>query len=142
MAVNHEMMTQKMSLPIVGLLQSLGFSIQMSLGLPDFGSLTNSSRRGGASAGEVLVILGAVLLAGFGSVLVLVFMSQLSSTSLFSGLPGGSSGSNATSVNKNIANGIVTASSFETIILIAGFGALALSIFLLIFVALRHFRTS
>ena len=112
----------------------------MSLGVP-VPNLTNA--RGGASAagggiGGTLLIVAAIIVAVFGGTLALVFGAQLSSTSLFSSLPA----SNQTAVNGNLGKAVVAGSQFMPLVYLGGFGALALAIFLLIFVVLRHIRSA
>jgi hypothetical protein len=113
----------------------------MSLGIP-VPNLTNARGGGamgggGAGIGSTLLIVAAIIIAVFGGTLALVFGAQLSSTSLFSGLPA----SNQTAVNGNLGKAVVAGSQFMPLVYLGGFGALALAIFLLIFVILRHVRT-
>jgi len=109
----------------------------MSLGVPP--SLTNArggGSGGGAGIGNTLLIVAAIIIAVFGGTLALVFGAQLSSTSLFSSLPA----SNQTAVNGNLGKAVVAGSQFMPLVYLGGFGALALAIFLLIFVVIRHIR--
>jgi hypothetical protein len=123
---------------------SVGLSdFAMSLGIP-VPNLTNVRRGGGgggmgggAGIGSTLLIVAAIIIAVFGGTLALVFGAQLSSTSLFSGLPA----SNQTAVNGNLGKAVVAGSQFMPLVYLGGFGALALAIFLLIFVILRHVRS-
>jgi hypothetical protein len=112
----------------------------MSLGVP-VPNLTNARGGGGAGAGagigNTLLIVAAIIIAVFGGTLALVFGAQLSSTSLFSSLPA----SNQTAVNGNLGKAVVAGSQFMPLVYLGGFGALALAIFLLIFVVIRHLRS-
>ncbi len=125
-----------------GLSVDLG-DFAMSLGIP-LPNLTNAKRHGGggsggagAGIGSTLLIVAAIIIAVFGGTLALVFGAQLSSTSLFSGLPA----SNQTAVNGNLGKAVVAGSQFMPLVYLGGFGALALAIFLLIFTILRHVRS-
>jgi hypothetical protein len=115
---------------------SMDFSeFAMSLGVP-IPNLTNARGDGGAGIGNTLLIVAAIIIAVFGGTLALVFGAQLSSTSLFSSLPA----SNQTAVNGNLGKAVVAGSQFMPLVYLGGFGALALAIFLLIFVVIRHIR--
>jgi len=112
----------------------------MSIGVP-VPNLINAGRHrgdGGAGIGSTLLIVAAIIIAVFGGTLALVFGAQLSSTSLFSGLPV----SNQTAVNGNLGKAVVAGSQFMPLVYLGGFGALALAIFLLIFTVIRHIRSS
>jgi hypothetical protein len=112
----------------------------MSLGVAP--NLTNARGRDGMGAGggigSTLLIVAAIIVAVFGGTLALVFGAQLSNTSLFSGLPA----SNQTAVNGNLGKAVVAGSQFMPLVYLGGFGALALAIFLLIFIVLRHIRSA
>jgi hypothetical protein len=114
------------------------FYFAMSLGIP-VPNLTNArgGSGGGMGIGSTILIVAAIIVAVFGGTLALVFGAQLSSTSLFSSLPA----SNQTAVNGNLGKAVVAGSQFMPLIYLGGFGALALAIFLLIFVVLRHVRS-
>ena len=108
----------------------------MGLGIP-VPNLSNARGEGGGMGiGSTILIVAAIIIAVFGGTLALVFGAQLSSTSLFSSLPA----SNQTAVNGNLGKAVVAGSQFMPLIYLGGFGALALAIFLLIFVVLRHVR--
>lgn len=108
----------------------------MSMGIP-MPNLTNARGEGGGGGiGSTLLIVAAIIIAVFGGTLALVFGAQLSSTSLFSSLPA----SNQTAVNGNLGKAVVAGSQFMPLVYLGGFGALALAIFLLLFVVLRHMR--
>src|SRR6266851_596853 len=111
--------------------------LAMSLGIP-VPAITNAKGGGapGGGIGSTLLIVAAIIIAVFGGTLALVFGAQLSSTSLFSGLPA----SNQTAVNGNLGKAVVAGSQFMPLVYLGGFGALALAIFLLIFTILRHVR--
>jgi hypothetical protein len=109
----------------------------MSLGVP-VPNLTNARGGDGAGIGNTLLIVAAIIIAVFGGTLALVFGAQLSSTSLFSSLPA----SNQTAVNGNLGKAVVAGSQFMPLVYLGGFGALALAIFLLIFVVIRHIRSA
>lgn len=122
-----------------------GFSVDiadfaMSLGIPVLrkgrGSGAGGAMGSGSGIGSTLLIVAAIIIAVFGGTLALVFGAQLSNTSLFSGLPA----SNQTAVNGNLGKAVVAGSQFMPLVYLGGFGALALAIFLLIFVILRHIR--
>lgn len=87
-----------------------------------------------ASTKAVISIVVASIVAIVGFALVLVFGAQIGGNS---SLYGGLSASNITKITTNVGNGVVTGSSFFSLIFLGAAAALVLAIIALVFVAVK-----
>lgn len=82
----------------------------------------------------VIGIVVASIVAIIGFALVLVFGAQIGgNASLYGSLPAG----NITKITTNVANGVVTGSSFFSLIFLGAAAALVLAIVALVFIAVK-----
>ena len=89
------------------------------------------------SVKTVIAVLIASIAAIVGFSLVLVFGAQIAGNSA---LYGSLSASNITKITTNVGNGVVTGSSFFSLIFLGSAAAFVLGIIGLVFVALTTFR--
>lgn len=87
-----------------------------------------------ASTKAVVSIVVASIVAIIGFALVLVFGAQIGGNA---SLYGSLSSSNITKITTNVANGVVTGSSFFSLIFLGAAAALVLAIIALVFVAVK-----
>jgi len=87
-----------------------------------------------ASTKAVVSIVVSSIVAIIGFALVLVFGAQIGGNSA---LYGSLSASNITKITTNVANGVVTGSSFFSLIFLGAAAALVLAIIALVFIAVR-----
>jgi hypothetical protein len=87
-----------------------------------------------ASTKAVVGIVVASIVAIIGFALVLVFGAQIGGNA---SLYGGLSASNITKITTNVGNGVVTGSSFFSLIFLGAAAALVLAIVSLVFIAVK-----
>ena len=88
------------------------------------------------SVKAVVSIIVASIVAIIGFALVLVFGAQIGGNA---SLYGSLSASNITKITTNVGNGVVTGSSFFSLIFLGAAAALVLAIIALVFVAVKAF---
>ena len=88
------------------------------------------------SVKAIIAIIVGGLVGVLGFALILVFGAQVGGNSaLYGNLPA----TNITKITTNVGNGVVSGSSFFSLIFLAAAGAIALALVSLIFIAVRHF---